>query len=178
MIFAADNRQSMELAAAMGEPWDLVFRSGVGGKNPASKMAELGKAGITVELGGNCRTLTSDFHAVADDLATSYLNVMHHYGMVPGHAEYAPEWRMGHQEALLAPASGMWVGSQDLVFEKPITRDTLLGKIYNLYGEVCAEVVAPEDGVVFGLRSRPAVLEGEWCCFYGIIDEVCNDLIP
>jgi predicted deacylase len=85
---------------------------------------------------------------------------------------------MGHQQALLAPASGMWVGNQELVFEKPIIRDTPLGKIYNLYGEVCAEVVAPEDGVVFGLRSRPAVLEGEWCCFYGIIDEVCNNLIP
>ena len=53
MIFASDNTQSMELAASMGTPWDLVFRSGVGGKNPASKMAELGKAGITVELGGN-----------------------------------------------------------------------------------------------------------------------------
>jgi len=178
MIFAADNPQSMELAAAMGAPWDLVFRSGVGGSNPASKMAELKKAGITVELGGNCRTLTGDFHAVADDLATSYLNVMRHYGMVSGDAEYAPEWRMGHQQALLAPASGMWVGNQELVFEKPIIGDTPLGKIYNLYGEVCAEVVAPEDGVVFGLRSRPAVLEGEWCCFYGIIDEVCNDLIP
>jgi hypothetical protein len=31
---------------------------------------------------------------------------------------------------------------------------------------------------VFGLRSRPAVLEGEWCCFYGIIDEIRDDLIP
>ena len=178
MIFAANNPQSMELAAAMGTPWDLVFRSGVGGNNPASKMAELGKAGITVELGGNCRTLTGDFHVVADDLAAGYLNVMRHYGMVSGDAEYAPEWRMGHQQALLAPASGMWVGNQEVFFEKPIARGTPLGKIYNLYGEVCAEVVAPEDGVVFGLRSRPSVLEGEWCCFYGIIDEVRSDLIP
>jgi hypothetical protein len=38
--------------------------------------------------------------------------------------------------------------------------------------------VAPEEGVVFGLRSRPAVLEGEWCCFFGIIDEVRSDLVP
>jgi len=178
MIFAADNPQSLELAAAMGEPWDLVFRSGVGGNNPASKMAELGKCGITVELGGNCRTLTRDFHTVAADLAAGYLNVMRHYGMVSGDATFAAEWRMGHQEALLAPASGMWVGDPDMVFERPLAKGTRLGSIYDLYGEVRAEVVAPEDGVVFGLRSRPAVLAGEWCCFYGVIDEVRSDLIP
>lgn len=178
MIFAADNPQSLELAAAMGPAWDLVFRSGVGGANPASKMAELGKAGITVELGGNCRTLTSDFHRVADDLRDGYENVLRHYGMLAGEAERASAWRMGHQEALLAPASGMWVGARDLPFEEPIAGGTLLGRVYDLYGDVTAEVRAPEDGVVFGLRSRPAVLEGEWCCFFGIIDEVRDDLIP
>ncbi|MEM7415094.1 MAG: M14 family metallopeptidase [Gemmatimonadota bacterium] len=178
MIFAADNPVSLELAAAMGPVWDLVFRSGVGGANPASKMAELGKAGITVELGGNCRTLTSDFHAVAEDLAAGYLNVMRHYDMLDGEASYAPEWRMGHQQALLAPASGMWVGDRDVTFETSMPAGTPLGTIYDLFGDVAGSVSAPEDGVVFGLRSRPSVLEGEWCCFYGIIDEVRSDLIP
>ena len=58
---------------------------------------------------------------------------------------------------------------------------TMLAKerVYGSHHEVpCqGEVRAPENGVVFGLRSRPAVLEGEWCCFFGIIDEVRNDLI-
>ena len=84
---------------------------------------------------------------------------------------------MGHQKALLAPASGMWVGSPEIPFESPLPAQTLLGRVYDLYGEVQGEVRAPEDGVVFGLRSRPAVLEGEWCCFFGIIDEVRNDLL-
>ena len=172
MIFASDNAPSLELAAAMGPRWDLVFRSGVGGANPSSRIAERGKAGITVELGGNCRTLTSDFHAVADDLAGSYLNVMRHYDMVDGDARYAPRLRMGHQRALLAPASGMWVGDADVPFETEIAAGTPLGRVYDLYGDVQAEVTAPADGVVFGLRSRPAVLAGEWCCFFGIVDEV------
>ena len=178
MIFAADNPQSLELAAAMGKTWDLVFKSGVGGANPASKMAEIGKAGVTVELGGNCRTLTKDFHTIADDLAAGYLNVMRHYNMAPGEAAYAKEWRMGYQEALLAPASGMWVGDREMVFEKIMPAGTPLGRIYDLYGKITAEVLAPEEGLVFGLRSRPSVLEGEWCCFYGIIDEVRTDLLP
>ncbi len=177
MIFASDNPPSFELAAAMGPQWDLVFRSGVGGANPSSKIAELGKAGITIELGGNCRTLTSDFHAVAEDLAGSYRNVMCHYGMIEGEAHYASSWRMGHQQALLAPASGMWVAEPDVPFETPIPAGTPLGRVFDLYGDERAEVVAPEEGVVFGLRSRPAVIEGEWCCFYGIIDEVRSDLL-
>ncbi len=172
MIFAADNPPSLKLAAAMGPRWELVFRSGVGGANPSSKIAERDHAGITVELGGNCRTLTTDFHAVADDLADSYRNVMRHYGMLAGAARRASPLRMGHQRALLAPASGMWVGSPDLPFETEIPAGTPLGRVYDLYGAVTAEVVAPVDGVVFGLRSRPAVLAGEWCCFFGIIDEV------
>ena len=176
MIFAADNPPSLELAAAMGPQWDLVFRSGVGGANPSSKIAERGKAGITVELGGNCRTLTADFHAVAEDLAGSYVNVMRHYGMLDGEARYAGRLRMGHQRALLAPASGMWVGSADVPFETEIPAGTPLGRVYDLYGDVRAEVVAPVDGVVFGLRSRPAVLAGEWCCFFGIIEEVRDNV--
>ena len=178
MIFASDNPQSLELAAAMGPQWDLVFRSGQGGNNPASKMGDSGKAGITIELGGNCRTLTNDFHEVADDLSSSYKNVLRHYDMIEGDPpEYVTEWRMGHQQALLAPASGMWVGAPDIPFETQIPKGTVLGCIYDLYGDIQSQVVAPEDGVVFGLRSRPSVLAGEWCCFFGIIDEVRSDLL-
>ncbi len=177
MIFAAENPASLELAGAMGPQWDLVFETGVGGNNPSAKVAAMGGGGITVELGGNCRTLTRDFHVVARDLAESYLNVMRHYGMIEGQASYASQWRTGHQIALLAPASGMWVGSPRLEFETPMAAGAPLGRVYDLYGDVLAQVDAPEDGVVFGLRYRPAVLEGEWCCFYGIIDAVRDDLL-
>jgi predicted deacylase len=178
MIFAAENPESLELAAAMGPQWDLVFETGVGGNNPSSKIAAQGGGGITVELGGNCRTLTSDFHGVARDLSSSYLNVMRHYRMIEGDAEYAGRWRTGHQQPLLAPASGMWVGNPELPFEEPVDEGTVLGRVYDLYGDVRGEVRAPGDGVVFGLRSRPAVLEGEWCCFFGIVEGVREDLIP
>ena len=178
MIFAADNKESLELAGAMGRNWTLVFKSGTGSGNPSSMIGNLGKAGVTVELGGNCRTLTNDFHTIAQDLADGYLNVMRHYNMIPGDAEYAASWRQGYQIALLAPKTGMFVGSSDLPFETEIDEGTVLGQIYNLYGDVIAEVKAPQKGVVFGLRSRPSVLEGEWCCFFGVIERTVNDLIP
>jgi uncharacterized protein len=178
MIFASDNPPSLELAAAMGPNWTLVFRSGTGGGNPSSQIGALGKGGVTVELGGNCRTLTSDFHKIAEDLCAGYLNVMRHYGMIEGQAQYAGSWRMGYQIALLAPATGMFVGNPDLPFEKRIDAGTILGQIYGLYGDVIGDVRAPQEGVVFGLRARPSVLEGQWCCFFGVVEETVDDLIP
>ncbi len=177
MIFASDNPVSLELAAAMGPQWPLVFRSPVGGGNPSSMMGSLGKGGITVELGGNCRTLTHDFHVVAADLAASYLNVLRHYKMIEGAASYAPAWQQGFQIALLAPATGIFVGNPDLPFETLIPQGAPLGVIYNLYGDVLAELTAPRDGVVFGLRSRPSVIEGQWCCFFGVIEQTVDDLL-
>ncbi|NDJ59485.1 MAG: succinylglutamate desuccinylase [Chloroflexi bacterium] len=178
MIFASDNPPSLELAAAMGPNWTLVFRSGTGGGNPSSQIGALGKAGVTVELGGNCRTLTRDFHQVADDLAAGYLNVMRHYNMIDGAAQYAPAWRMGYQIALLAPATGMYVGNPDLPFETEIEAGTLIGQIYDLYGDVIAEIRAPQAGVIFGLRARPSVTEGQWCCFFGVVEDTVDNLIP
>ena len=178
MIFASDNAASLELAAAMGEGWSLVFRSGTGGNNPSSAMGALGKAGVTVELGGNCRTLTSDFHAIADDLARGYLNVMRHYGMIEGKASYEDSWRMGYQIPLLAPATGMYVGNPELRFETELAAGTLIGQIYDLYGDVIGEVRAPQAGVVFGMRARPSVIEGHWCCFFGVVEDTVDNLIP
>jgi hypothetical protein len=39
-------------------------------------------------------------------------------------------------------------------------------------------LTAPRDGVVFGLRSRPSVIEGQWCCFFGVIEQTVDNLIP
>ena len=178
MIFAADNPASWELAAALGPQWTLVFRSGTGSGNPSSMIGGLDKGGVTVELGGNCRLLTNDFHEIAQDLAGSYLNAMRHYGMIEGEADYAASWRQGYQIPLLAPATGMFVGNPDIEFETPIPAGTVIGQIFDLYGDVAGEVKAPQEGVIFGLRSRASVIEGHWCCFFGIVENTSEDLIP
>jgi predicted deacylase len=72
----------------------------------------------------------------------------------------------------------MFVGQAGLPFETPLEAGTLLGQIYNLYGDVIAEVRAPQAGVIFGLRSRPSVLEGQWCCFFGVIEQTVDNLLP
>lgn len=176
-IFCAETPACLELAGAMGPDWALVNTSGVGKGSPASVLAGEGRGAITVELGGWCRMLTTDFHQVGRRLSEAYLNVMRHYGMIPGEAAYAPRWNRGHQIALLANESGLWVG-EDISFRTPMAKGTLLGRIYNLYGDPLQEVRAPEDGMVFGLRFRPMTRTGDWICFYAVIDEVRDNLIP
>lgn len=177
-IFAPDTPLCQELAAAMGPNWTMIMKSPTGGGNPYSQLAAQGKAAINAELGGRCRTLTSDFHVVADKLVNAYLNVMRHYGMIQGTPKYAPKWNFGHQETVLSPATGLWVAEPDLEFLKPMKRGKKIGTIYNLYGETIAEVCAPCDGMIVGVRSYPSVIEGGWISFYGIVDEIRDDLIP
>jgi predicted deacylase len=176
-IFAAETPECLELAGAMGPDWDLINTSGVGRGSPSSILAEEGRGAITVELGGWCRMLTTDFHEVGRRLSEAYLNVMRHYGMIPGEAKYAEKWNRGHQIALLANESGLWVG-EDIKFRKPMKKGTVLGRIYNLYGDEIQVATAPEDGMVFGLRFRPMVLTGDWICFFAVVDKVRDDLIP
>ncbi len=174
MTFAADN--GLELAGALGPSWRLVFGSATGTGNPSSQLAAEGVPSVTVELGGLCRTLTGEFRAIADEYVRCILNVLRHFKMLPGSAEYASQWVLGYQIALLAPASGLFVGHPDVRFEEPVESGQELATIQDCFGDVVARLCAPQDGVVFGLRSRPQVRAGEWCCFFGAIVATADDL--
>lgn len=176
-IFAPETPESLELAGAMGPDWNLVNVGGIGKGSPTGMVAEQGGGALTVELGGWCRTLTTDFHEIGRRLKEAYLNVMRHYEMIEGQAEYADEWLRGHQVALLANHYGIWIG-EDVALRTPLKEGTVLGRIYNLYGDEIEVVKAPEDGQIFGLRSNPMVKTGDWCCFYAVIDTVRDDFIP
>ena len=38
------------------------------------------------------------------------------------------------------------------------------------FGNELCTLIAPEDGMIFGLRALPNVTIGEWCCFFAIIE--------
>ncbi|RKX41755.1 MAG: succinylglutamate desuccinylase, partial [Thermotogae bacterium] len=127
VIFSADTPACWELAGAMGPAWTMIMTSPSGGGNPSSQLAALGKAAISIELGGLCRTLTREFHEVGEKLRDACLNVLRHYRMIPGQASYASKWRIGHQETVLAPATGVWVARPDLEFLQPMAEGEVLG---------------------------------------------------
>lgn len=165
-IFATEDAKSQELAKAMGEGWDLVLKSFLPKGNPMASMLEVGKTGITVELGGRSATSPQAFHRVGRVLADAALNVMRHYKMIAGKPKYAKPRYTGVQHALLAPSTGLFVAEPHIEFQKPMKKGDKIATIYNLYGDVLDTLHAPTDGRIFGLRALPNVMMGDWCCFY------------
>jgi uncharacterized protein len=165
-MFIDERPESVELGTAMGPGWGCIMSSPNPKGNPMAVMAEVGKVGITVELGGRSATSPAAFAKVGRTLADAIHNVMKHYGMVPGQAAYDPNRTRGMQEALLAPASGIYLPDPEIQFLTMMKKGTRIAGIVDLFGRQLAEIVAPADGMIFGLRALPNVTTGEWCCFF------------
>jgi predicted deacylase len=138
--------------------------------NPMAAMAAVGKVGITVEHGGRSATSPAGFAKVGRVLADAILNVLRHYKMLPGEAEYAHDRTKGSQEALLAPASGLFLAEPTIAFLSPMQKGDLIARIVNLFGDELARLTAPADGMIFGLRALPNVTTGDWCCFFNKVE--------
>ncbi len=175
MIFVTDDPDSQVLARAMGEAFSLVLTTPRPKGNPMGVMLAAGKSGITVELGGRSATSPEVFREVGRVLADGALNVMRHYDMIPGEARYAATRHKGMQEALLAPASGLYLPEPGVGFQQPMAKGATIARIYDVYGEELAALTAPADGMIFGLRALPSVTTGDWCCFYAKLDGTWDD---
>jgi uncharacterized protein len=170
-MFYSPTPAGLELAKAMGPRWDLLLKQMSERGSPQAAMKQRGKAAITVELGGLCDTFPGRFQANADALADGFTNILRHYKMIEGTPEYAGRWTLGYQKTVvLAPASGLWV-SEPSVLRQRIKAGERLARIYGLWGEVLADVRAPFDGIPFGMRTNPSVQLGDWCAFYGVVEE-------
>ncbi|MBP2549773.1 putative deacylase [Neorhizobium galegae] len=169
-IFVDESPASVELAMAMGEGWGCIMSNFLPKGSPMAQMKEIGKTGITVELGGRSATSPERFAHVARELANSILNILRHYKMYPGTATYPTDATKGQQEALLAPASGIFIPTPGVDFLKPMTKGQSIARIVNIFGDELAELVAPADGMIFGLRALPNVNTGDWCCFFNKVE--------
>lgn len=165
-IFVNEDGKSVELAKAMGRGWELVLSAISPKGNPMAVMLDAGKTGITVELGGRSATSPEAMKRVEATLVEAMLNVMRHYRMIPGEPHYPEKRWKGVQEALLAPASGLFVPAAGVGFQKSMRKGEPIAQIVDLWGDAQAELAAPADGMIFGLRALPNVTTGEWCCFY------------
>ena len=165
-IFVDERPESVELATAMGPGWGCIMSSFNPSGSPMAYMKELGKVGITVELGGRSATSPTEFARVGRALADAILNILRHYEMMPGEASYpSPRYR-GQQEALLAPASGIFLPEPGVEFLTMMKQGDPIARIVNVFGDTLARLEAPADGMFFGLRALPNVTTGDWCCFF------------
>ncbi|NLE77287.1 MAG: succinylglutamate desuccinylase [Chloroflexi bacterium] len=170
-IFARD--ASLELAKAMGPDWPLLLDSLRPGPPTGvdALMEEKGAQSIVCECGGWCATLPQKYRENGKLVARGLRNVMMHFGMLEGQAQYCQEWWRGYQETVLCDASGLWVPEPHINFMEWYDQGTLLATIYNLHGEPEQEVRAPSRGVNFGMRTMPATHVGDWAVFWGAVRE-------
>lgn len=168
-IFATAEPAAIELAKAMGKDFGLILKSFLPKGSPPAVMFENGKHGITVELGGRSATSPKDFQRAAKTLANGILNLLKTYKVIGGEPTRAARHLTGVQHALLAPTSGLFLAETSLEFQKPMKKGDLIARIVDVYGDLQAELRAPVDGLIFGLRALPNVQTGDWCCFYAEI---------
>ena len=122
---------------------------------------------VAPRLGGRPATSPEEMRRVVGVLTEAMRNVMRHYGMIAGEAHYSEKRWKGVQEALLAPASGVFVPAEGVACKKPMQKGEPIATIVDVWGDVQGTLTAPADGMIFGLRALPNVMTGEWCCFYG-----------
>jgi len=165
-IFVDERPGSVELAKAMGEGWGCIMSSFNPSGSPMAAMKEAGKYGITVELGGRSATSPESFREVGVALADSILNICYHYKMLAGKAVYPSPCYRGQQEALLAPASGIFLPTPGVKFLTMMKKGDPIASVVNVFGDTVGTLQAPADGMFFGLRALPNVNMGDWCCFF------------
>jgi uncharacterized protein len=162
-MFIDESPESVELGTAMGPGWGCILSNLNPSGSPMAYMKKLGKVGITVELGGRSETSPEGFARIGRELANSILNILRHYKMYPGQAEYPSPRYKGQQEALLAPATGIFIPEPGVRFLTMMTKGT---RVVSIFSDPLGEIIAPAGCMFFGLRALPNVTTGDWCCFF------------
>ncbi|MAX75055.1 MAG: succinylglutamate desuccinylase [Nioella sp.] len=169
-IFVDERPESVELAKAMGEGWGCIMSNFTKSGSPMAALNNAGKVGITVELGGRSHTSPKLFRYVGEELAKSILNICYHYDMLDGQATYPTDATIGQQQALLAPASGIFLPEEGVEFLTMMKKGDTIARIINIFGDEVGQLRAPADGMFFGLRALPNVNQGDWCCFFNKVE--------
>ena len=169
-IFVDERPESVELAMAMGEGWGCIMSNFTKSGSPMAALNGIGKVGITVELGGRSYTSPERFRYVGEELAKSILNICYHYKMLDGTPTYPANPTKGVQEALLAPASGIFLPEPGIDFLTMMDKGTKIAAIVDIFGDEVGAIHAPADGMFFGLRALPNVTAGDWCCFFNKVE--------
>jgi predicted deacylase len=112
---------------------------------------------VMAEVTGEGRCTNQDVQIYV----TGIKNVMKHLGMIEGELEGVPE-----QRRCIEPETYLYV--QEGGFLRPnvetgqeMSKGDLLGEIKDVYGRKLEEIIAPFDGMVTGIRTKPVAWPGE-----------------
>ena len=149
-----DEKESFDLAKLFGAPY--IVNSTYIQKSIREMFHKMGKTILLFEGG---KSLNLD-QTVIDYGVEGALNVMRHLNMQHGEISIKEDPIIVQKSKWLrAPYSGMF---QPLVKNgSRVERRTVLGKIYDPFGEFEKKVFAPFDCYIFGLNTAPIVYKGD-----------------
>ncbi len=123
--------------------------------------ARKGVPNITVEAGGS-GVITEEHVKV---LYRGVVNVMKHLGMIKGVPEPAESQELIVEGRWVTPTRGGLLYPIEL--GSRVAKGDVLARIENLFFEEVERLTAPIEGIVFGVRSQPAINTGEWAVLIG-----------
>jgi predicted deacylase len=142
------------LAKAMGPGWEIIAR-GAGErasiKTLTAYAASKGTPSLTVELGGASGRLPEEYNRQISLLVAGILNVMKRYQMIPGTPENPPEWILVEYQPIRCNNGGYIVFEPSCRLKAHVKKGTPLLKIYDQFGTLNEEIVAPDDVVILSL---------------------------
>jgi predicted deacylase len=155
-----------QMNIAFGLPYIVVTRDRT--KDPAKSLYTdntalmRGKPAMTAESGGMGLT---DEQSVAAQVKGA-LSVAAHLGIQAGPSARTgkPVW-IDKSEIVTAPATGVFVAA--VAKAKPVAAGAVLGRIYDPYGALLAEVKAPFAGEVLYVIGTPPMSKGEPVAYIG-----------
>jgi predicted deacylase len=144
----------LRLAKAMGPGWDIIAR-GAGErasiKTLTAYAASKGTPSLTVELGGASGRLPEEYNRQIDLLVAGILNVMKRYEMIPGTPESPPEWVLVEYQPIRCNNGGYIAFEPSCRLKNHVKKGTPLLKIYDQFGTLTEEIVAPDDVVILSI---------------------------
>jgi len=147
-------RKSLELAKLF--PFETLWRASPWAKF-SSVCLERGIAVAVIETSGQGRAEAEDVEA----LKVGIRNVMTHLGMVEGTLQQIPAERVCIDTETYLYASVGGILRPKVRTGDRIKKGALLGSVIDFFGGVNEKILAPLDGVVTGIRTKPVVWAGD-----------------
>ena len=165
---ASEELEQRTRAIAIASGMDLVWETHsewVEQKAPGSFKIQMLKADIpsvTMESGGEGRLDT----AYVERHYRAFINIMKHLGMLLGKVEPNPEQKhISQAQWIRAPVGGL-LHTRVKPFDK-VQKGQEIAAVADLFGQTRAELTAPIDGWVIGIRTLGTVATGQYVANIG-----------
>ncbi len=156
--------QAEGMARAFGYTNTLPAPLSILGGSSLIEAAKVGIPGLLVEAGGVGPGFLPETVA---DVAQRLRNVLRHLGMLPGEVvQYEAMTFFSDFAWVTAKRGGLWRAS--VVCGETVERGQLVGRFYDLFGDLIEEALTPEPGVILAVAAGPTMPTGEIIVHVGL----------